>query len=189
MTDTPMDDETLARHLREGFAHFDAQWTREPAAPASRVALMRVTDFLRLCQPVAARIPSAERLAVVDGLLEAGTPFATPLELVLEVDEDQTCVMMHDGRHRARRLADLVTYVPVHVVVDGICGPHPDDVLATLGEIHPEPHDEDDDYPGWDPVELDDRLEPVAASDVFLALRTPAEVAEILGLEPQPPTP
>ena len=189
MTDTPMDDETLARHLREGFAHFDTQWTREPAAPTSRVALMRVTDFLRLCPPAAARIPSDERLAVIDGLLEAGTPFATPLELILEVDEDQTCVMSHDGRHRAQRLADLVTYVPVHVVVEDSYGPHPDNVLATLGDIFPEPHDEDENYPGWEPGELDDRLEPVAASDMFLALRTPAEVAEILGLEPQSPTP
>jgi len=172
--------------IRDAFRHFDPKPFLEGGpSETTRVALMRVEDFLRLAAPVSTRIDSASRFAAIDACLAAGTPFATPLELILEFDEDdgETRMNSHDGRHRAMRLAGRVDLVPVHIVMEGFAGDPPADVWDRLDVIHPEPHDDDDEYPGFDDDELWARQDPVRAKDVFVSLHRVDEVLAILGLE------
>ena len=182
-----MEDAEVGRHLQEAFAFFDSAWLLEGGAPSSRVALMRTRDFLGMAPPPAARIESHERFAVIDGLMKLGTPFSSPLELLVDADGDEAVVYSHDGRHRAMRLLDRIEFVPVHVVVDAPSEGKPrDDVLDGIVTVYPQTHDEDEDYPGWDAEDLDARIEPMAAKDAFVRVLRVEEVAAMLGLATTP---
>lgn len=160
---------------------------------ASHLALMHPRDFLRLASPVSDRIDGAGRTATVRGLLDAGTPFASWPDLILDVEGERAFVMGHDGRHRAMELLERGCHLmPVVLTVEDTGEPDRDPAAAVAGlrVLHPQPHDEDDAYPGWDEEALEDRLEPVDARTVLVALVPFAEaVRTLLGAQGVPPGP
>lgn len=122
------------------------------------IVMMRPQDFLRLAAPIAERIPSRERRGAIAAVLDAGGTLATLPELELEIHDNEGYVIHHDGRHRAIELRERgFDLMPVHLMLEG-------GSLETLRRIHPELHDEGEDYPGFDEDSLEERMRPVPPS-------------------------
>lgn len=147
------------------------------------VALMHPLDFLRLASPVAARIDSAGRTEVVRALMDGGEAFSSVPCLEIAIDGDDAYVQAHDGRHRAMEiLARGGTLIPVLLEARSL----EDDVpaaredLDALRLIHPQPHEEDDDYPGLDEEALEERLSPLAYLRVMSVVLDAGEIRRAL---------
>lgn len=151
------------------------QWQKaiQPFAPSAFenassnecLCLISPSDFLRLAAPIAARIPSRERTAAIREALNQNIPLDAIPALELSVDGTAASVTRHDGRHRAKELAQRgFALMPVLLTFDG-CDPAD---LAHALKLYPEPHDEDEAYPGHDEDSLGDRLAPLDMSCIIL---------------------
>lgn len=166
--------------MRDAFFPFDATALRDIDPTRSRIALMRPSDFLRLAAPIAARIDTAGRAASVRRAHSRGMPFSSLPELVLDVDGGAAYVVAHDGRHRARRLLEAgAGAMPVVLSLE----PADLDGFPEIGFIHPQPHDDDDDYPGWSDDDLNERQVPVRFETAVLALYRIEEAMEMVGVD------
>ena len=131
------------------------------------IVMMRPQDFLRLAAPIAKRISSRERRDAIAAVLDAGGTLATIPELELEIHDSEGYVIHHDGRHRAIELRERgFDLMPVHLMLEG-------GSLDTLRHIHPELHDEGEDYPGFDEDSLEEKMRPVLPSVFIIPLEGP----------------
>jgi len=138
--------------------------------PGTRIAFMHPADFLCLAAPVAERIDSSGRTAAVQALMDAGETFSSLPVLEINLDGEDGYVQAHDGRHRAMEILSRGgALMPVVLeVLDGETGAPADPVdLEHLRLLHPQPHDEDDSYPGFDEEALEERLMPLAVARVM----------------------
>lgn len=126
------------------------------------IVMMRPHDFLRLAAPIAECIPSDERRRAIAEVLDSGGTLETLPELELDVHDNEGYVIHHDGRHRAMELQHRgFSAMPVRLILE-------DGSLETLTRIHPELHDEGEEYPGFDEDSLDEKTRPVSPA-VFMA--------------------
>ena len=128
------------------------------AASDDLVAMIRPQDFLRLAAPIAERIPSRERRDAIAEVLDAGGILSTLPELEIEMHGREGYVIHHDGRHRAIELRERGhALMPVRIMIEG-------GSIADLKCIHPELHEEDEEYPGFDEDSLEEKMRPVPPS-------------------------
>ena len=123
-----------------------------------RIALMNPRDFLRLAPPIASRIKSKKRRRAIAKALDKSLYLHSIPYLILDIMGPDAFVVSHDGRHRALELASRgINEMPV--VIEFENGTPSD--FDHISRIYPEPHDEDEEYPGYDEESLDDKLKPV----------------------------
>lgn len=155
----------------------------EAVEATSSIVLMSPEDFLRLASPMSSRIDTVGRLGSIREALDTGTPLAAILLLEVSIDGDEAVVLRHDGRHRAMELRDRgYSLVPVEIQIedDG-------EDISAAEIVHPQSHDEDEDYPGYDEDDLDARRTPVDASTVFLHPTTPRHLRQVASVpSPKP---
>lgn len=141
------------------------------------LVLMSPDDFLRLASPISSRIDSVGRSTTIRKAMDTMTPLAALPCLEFEIDETEAWVTRHDGRHRAMELRGRgFSLIPVWVECEtGETG------LRGIDAIHPQPHDEDEDYPGFDEDDLDARCTPIDASEIFVHTASPRDVRSLWG--------
>lgn len=132
---------------------------------------MSPATFLRLAPPIASRINSYLRRQEISHAIDGGTPLETLPYLNLTIYEGQAYVEEHDGRHRALEFAARgATSIPVLVEFT-----EPNVALTPIKAIHPQAHDEDDEYPGLDEEDLDRKLRPIDLQKALLGIHKPSE--------------
>lgn len=154
------------------------------------LALMKPSDFLRLAPPVSRRIAEEGRLESVEARLQEGKALDHIPALELSIDGNAGVVTGHDGRHRAMVLHAMnVALMPVAIEPDQSLGSerrYSIREITALQEVFPQPHDDDDDYPGWSSAELEEKSYPVTTRALFEKVFTPQQVAEALGINAAP---
>lgn len=143
------------------------------SGPGIHLVLMAAEVFLKLASPIPSRIDSVGRSAIVRSLFVAGCAYHSLPELEIQISETSgdAFVVSHDGRHRVRLLSENgFAFVPVlirasdHAADEAMVEP-PDWSRLTF---HPQPHDDEDDYPGMDSDDLETRARPLPGIQVVL---------------------
>jgi len=137
------------------------------------ISLMTPETFLRLASPSSSRIQIQHRERLLKRLYEQHVRFASLPEFILTLNGTDAQVLMHDGRHRVIVLRDHdAALIPVVIHIESDSGQCLDThqsaaCLDTLVNIFPQVHEDDEAYPDLSDEELEERLGPLPARDIF----------------------
>lgn len=159
----------------------DAAWRKalEPFSDEARgsvhqseiLCLMDPVAFLRLASPISARIDSRKRTQGIRRTLDRNVGLRTLPCLELQIDGVEASVTGHDGRHRAMELADRGhSLIPVLLCFEDCEA----EDFGHVNALHPQPHDDDEEYPGYDEDDLDDRERPMRIAGMTGFILMPA---------------